>query len=809
MFDGIRESISSAVDSAAGKISEMVSQVEETAQEVIEEVSETVSSVAEVSIFSSEEDNAPSVETEISHPESENQPEYSASVPVERPLELENIQNEYNNAADIQENNSSDGMFGSVVNFISDTANSVISAISPFSKAEAASVPNSNPSKLVNEPDNFKEDERIQDDKEGNNYITVQSWGDDDSQNDCLENIIKNSYDLEAMGIQYGSEEYYELQNEIMKSNPEIFAQNGVNSVLYDNDKIKLPSFKTQKQTTEENNQKEQTDSLKTSMQSMLEQEERELNAEKKSGGLWDSAKSLFGYGTNEQEKIINEKKAALAKAMASGNEEDLINAYKLINKDKPVYIDAAGKIVDVSALSEEETKKYNKTTVGDLTSNENIASLMQNEGKKTKEAEDNIKAIEMGLVECNGQPVSMEQISSILKAQTENTEQNFNNAAKRQGHPGKFVSFVNNYLGLGTTKDDMKAQIDLQKQLIKELEQCKNPSEYAAKFKQVTGQDFNSSSIMQLLAYNQLTSGESVNPSENTPKSGKIDIGSGVTNIAEAVKKDNKGNKDVLSLTQNSKAQKFIDEYKDTQKAVKNGAIGIITAPISLAAMSFAPFTGGLSLLVGAGVGAALSTGINAIDSIYDADGDGSLDFNYTRDDLLKDGLIGSANGFFLGTGSLVKNALFSFAKAKLANTAAQRLMTPALEKLINNQAAKMTGKLANTAATNFVDGAGYAGTAYTVETAFDKNAEFSGEKLVESMIEGGSMGSALGVGGHAVMKAASNTPKVISKAADKLPDVSGKFSEIASKANAKIEQAADKAADKIINAEAKLENA
>ena len=93
------------------------------------------------------------------------------------------------------------------------------------------------------------------------------------------------------------------------------------------------------------------------------------------------------------------------------------------------------------------------------------------------------------------------------------------------------------------------------------------------------------------------------------------------------------------------------------------------------------------------------------------------------------------------MGAGSLVKNALFGYAKAKLANTAARGLMSPAIERIINTQAAKSFGKIADTASTNFLDGAGHAGTSYLVENTFNENSKFSSDKFVDSMIQGGAM--------------------------------------------------------------------
>ena len=115
----------------------------------------------------------------------------------------------------------------------------------------------------------FKNDDRIIEDSEGNRSVYVEKWvaGGNKSQMDCLEHIIANCYDLDAMGIKYGSEEYYELEKAVMDANPWIYEvdENGKLirndrivwhkpdedcskkrhcAILFTGDKILLPDFK-------------------------------------------------------------------------------------------------------------------------------------------------------------------------------------------------------------------------------------------------------------------------------------------------------------------------------------------------------------------------------------------------------------------------------------------------------------------------------------------------------------------------------------------------------------------------------------
>src|SRR5699024_52233 len=92
------------------------------------------------------------------------------------------------------------------------------------------------------------------------------------------------------------------------------------------------------------------------------------------------------------------------------------------------------------------------------------------------------------------------------------------------------------------------------------------------------------------------------------------------------------------LLQTGNSKAMESIQDYVATQNTAKEAVNGVITGVVAAAAVAAAPFTGGASLLLGAAVGAGTNVGLNTIDSIYDADGDGTTDFNYSLQEAAGD---------------------------------------------------------------------------------------------------------------------------------------------------------------------------
>ena len=113
----------------------------------------------------------------------------------------------------------------------------------------------------------YKEDSRIKSDKNGK-YVTVESWYSgckvDYKANNCLERIIRNSYDLDAMGIKVynkdGSytKEFLALEKAVMDANPSIYGdENGKgghkdhkyldgtrhNKEIYPGDIIYLPNY--------------------------------------------------------------------------------------------------------------------------------------------------------------------------------------------------------------------------------------------------------------------------------------------------------------------------------------------------------------------------------------------------------------------------------------------------------------------------------------------------------------------------------------------------------------------------------------
>ena len=88
-------------------------------------------------------------------------------------------------------------------------------------------------------------DERVQRDDEGNAFVLVENWSNETKDNNCLERIIRNNYDLESMGIELYDENYLKLEKAVMDANLDIYGETGSNdrrnSTIHTGDKFILP----------------------------------------------------------------------------------------------------------------------------------------------------------------------------------------------------------------------------------------------------------------------------------------------------------------------------------------------------------------------------------------------------------------------------------------------------------------------------------------------------------------------------------------------------------------------------------------
>lgn len=106
----------------------------------------------------------------------------------------------------------------------------------------------------------LKENDKIKYNDDGSAYVEVEPWSNDSSQNNCLERIVANNYDLEALGITPNSPEYNQLLEQVMDANPDIYGTKDggwrtevggtgrVNAVIHDGEKINLPGLEKMKE---------------------------------------------------------------------------------------------------------------------------------------------------------------------------------------------------------------------------------------------------------------------------------------------------------------------------------------------------------------------------------------------------------------------------------------------------------------------------------------------------------------------------------------------------------------------------------
>ena len=549
-------------------------------------------------------------------------------------------------------------------------------------------------------------------------------------------------------------------------------------------------------QLTKEIEEEERNIAIQESMITALANDQSQLNAAKGSAGLVDNAVALFGGGNTAEQNAINDKKVLLEQALLSGDSEAIQEAYKAIYGDEEVYLDANGNVVNIDEISEEERQNLTTGKVSELSA-ENLNAYINNDAETKINAANTVSAINEGSIIYNGQEISMVDLNEILLAQVDSTETDMNNAVERQGIISKIGGFINNGLGIGTSEVEARAQVDSYQQLAADLNNCTDPIEYAALFKEITGQDFDLETVCGLLAYSEVKSNQetttrgtfsgrgggftgrrdsgnsttsetgastgSIASSEQknstTSNTGKIDITTSVSGLSNTIINDYDGDADLLSFTMDSKAQESIQDYKETQTAVKDGIIGVATGVISTAVVTFctaagicaAPFTAGASLgMIAAGfaiagaTGAAVSTGLNAVDSIYDSDGDGTAEFNYSWKEAGIDASIGALNGAV----GVLSNGVGSAVAGKISTQATQTAISTTFRESARNATINLSGKMAGAAVEGFIDGSVSASGEYAITALLDENVDFSFEQFAESGLQGGLMGSAFNVG-------------------------------------------------------------
>ena len=370
----------------------------------------------------------------------------------------------------------------------------------------------------------------------------------------------------------------------------------------------------------------------------------------------------------------------------------------------------------------------------------DNMQAYINKEGQTALSALNTYSALENGTFTVNGETITTDDVADILIEQADLMFADMENAKNNQGIISKGISFFNDIFGFGTSESEMQTQVEHYKDMVQNLANCSSPADFAAMYKSITGRDFDVSNLSQLLAYDSMQNPEETTSTAeteaNTPAEGdneQISLDE-VVNSAKncAVDEEGNANPDILLQTGNSRAQESIQDYISTQNTAKEAVNGVITGVVAAAAVAAAPFTGGASLLLAAGVGAATNMGLNAVDSVYDADGDGTLDINYTAGEMAGDAIVGAFSGI---SGVGAAKAGGAVTKALSANTGG------------TNAAINLATRMAGETVEGFVDGsissgADYMGQVVQGDVVFDVN------ELGERMLTGGAIGSVTNVG-------------------------------------------------------------
>lgn len=367
-------------------------------------------------------------------------------------------------------------------------------------------------------------------------------------------------------------------------------------------------------------------DAMLSAIEAELEKQQREIETEADSksglGKLWNSAKGLFGGGTQGELNDISELRQAYSELKSNPNNDAITALYTSVFGEEP----------DMAALKE------------CINTAENLKSG--------------------SIVLSNGEAVTQKDIASAINEQVASLASNFDDSVDSQGFVTKLISGANNFVGIGTTENMTKAQLNTYQELADKLAKTNDPEEFASLYKSITGEELTSSSLDGLF--------------------------------------------EGSSKVENSKAVESMMDYEETNENIKNTAVAVGVG-IATAA------TGGVAGAVAIGVGATVA--VNTIDAVtQDNCQDIAGNFvDYAKTDMLKDVFVGAINGL---TGKLGNMAGEKLVKS-FAGTAGKGLTA---------EAAKATLSAGKRVVTEFVDGAVDAGLSSAAEYIVDSAAGVNG---------------------------------------------------------------------------------
>lgn len=306
-----------------------------------------------------------------------------------------------------------------------------------------------------------------------------------------------------------------------------------------------------------------------------IEQRRAENQTEKNSktglGKFCNWVSGCFGGGTKGADKKIDELEKLYKTALKNPSDANLQKLYQT------VY----GEPLDMQEIE----------------STYQTAKNLQNGGYKT----------------ADGETITIRDIAGILSEQVNSLDESFDETVNSQGLISKGLGWLNNNLiGLGQTENMTKAQLKEYKNLAQKLTQTTDPVQFAALFKELTGEELTETALSQVLTG--------------------------------------------TSMVENSKAAESMMDYEQTQ-AVAVTTFSAVTTGIVTAAMG---------PLAGAAVGAAVNVGIHGLDSATRNNGKGFAEniADYAKNGLIKDAAVGAINGFSNVIGNKAGAAIKGLAK-------------------------------------------------------------------------------------------------------------------------------------------------
>jgi len=327
-----------------------------------------------------------------------------------------------------------------------------------------------------------------------------------------------------------------------------------------------------------------------------------------------------------------------------------------------------------------------------------------------TVQSVENAKNLQNGTFTVNGQAVSQQDIAAKVLDGVNNLEAGFKEDCDSAGAVTKACSFLNDFLGTGTTQNMTQAQIDNLKENAQKLATTTDPQEFASLYKAITGQSLTDVSVAQL------------------------------------------GNSDSNPF-ENSAAAEAMMDYEQSTETIKTTIVGVAVG-IATAA------TGGLAGAVL--IGAAATVGVGALDAATQNNGQGVGEnlLNYAKTDMVKDALVGGLNGLTgkLGNAAgdkLVKHLAGKTVGKEVAEQFAQEAAEQAIKKAGTSRLANLANKFGGKFLTNMAEKAAQ-GAGEAAATNAMKNTLSFGARVATEFIDGALDGALANAGEYTIDAAA-----------------------------------------------------